>query len=87
MVRIIVDKLTPIIRNKWFDRVAREDDEVLELKRLSTFLTEEADKCAVYAPVEIPFDKSRPAKKPKRQFATKTKIQHASDVYTRPQHH
>lgn len=50
LVRIILDKLTPILRNKWYDYAAlRKGEDIPEIKRLSSFLNEEADKCGAYA--------------------------------------
>ncbi|KAJ0171072.1 hypothetical protein K1T71_013271 [Dendrolimus kikuchii] len=52
MLRAAVEKLTPIVRNKWYDYAAVKTEGVPELKKLASFLNEEADKCAAYAPIE-----------------------------------
>ncbi|XP_022837599.1 uncharacterized protein LOC111364790 [Spodoptera litura] len=48
--RNIIEKLTPILRNKWYDYAAyRKHEDIPVLKLLSMFMNEEADKCSAYA--------------------------------------
>ncbi|XP_075990118.1 uncharacterized protein LOC142985756 [Anticarsia gemmatalis] len=48
LVKIVLDKFTPILRNKWYG--SKED--IPDLKRLAVFLNLEADKCGVFAQPE-----------------------------------
>ncbi|CAH1637443.1 unnamed protein product [Spodoptera littoralis] len=53
MSRNIIEKLTPILRNKWYDYAAnRKYEDTPVLKLLSMFMNEEADKCSAYAQPE-----------------------------------
>ncbi|KAJ0177385.1 hypothetical protein K1T71_007394 [Dendrolimus kikuchii] len=52
MLRLIVEKLSPILKNKWYDYASTKLEGIPELKKLAIFLNEEADKCAAYAPIE-----------------------------------
>ncbi|CAH1638192.1 unnamed protein product [Spodoptera littoralis] len=53
MSRNIIEKLTPILRNKWYDYAAnRKHEDIPVLKLLSMFMNEEADKCSAYALLE-----------------------------------
>lgn len=52
LVKIVIDKLTPIIRSKWYDYAARSKEDIPDLKRITAFLNEEADKCGAYAQPE-----------------------------------
>lgn len=70
MSRVVVEKLSPITRNKWYDYAARTKEDVPELKRLSTFLNEEADKCGAYASFENIHEERK--RKPERTFHTHT---------------
>ncbi|XP_073943417.1 uncharacterized protein [Choristoneura fumiferana] len=56
LLRTIVDKLTPILRSKWYDYATINED-VPEIKKIAEFLNREADKCAPYAPPELSTEK------------------------------
>ncbi|XP_073946597.1 uncharacterized protein [Choristoneura fumiferana] len=56
VLRTIVDKLTPILRSKWYDYATINED-VPEIKKIAEFLNREADKCAPYAPPELSTEK------------------------------
>lgn len=53
LARIIIEKLTPILKSKWYDYAAKKKEETPEIKKISEFLNEEADKCGAYALPEI----------------------------------
>ncbi|XP_045501642.1 uncharacterized protein LOC123698874 [Colias croceus] len=52
MLRQVLEKLTPIMKNKWYDFAADERDKTPLLKKLAEFLNKEADKCSSYAPLD-----------------------------------
>jgi hypothetical protein len=53
MARLIIDKLTPILRYNWFHYGAgKKNEDIPELKKLAAFLNDEADRCGPYAPPE-----------------------------------
>ncbi|KAF9795469.1 hypothetical protein SFRURICE_004841 [Spodoptera frugiperda] len=50
MSHCIIEKLTPILKHKWYDYAAnRKFEDTPVLKLLSMFMNEEADKCSAYA--------------------------------------
>ncbi|CAK1596689.1 unnamed protein product [Parnassius mnemosyne] len=77
MTRVITDKLTPILKSKWYDYAARKKEDIPELKKISMFLNEEADKCSAYALPEFIAEDSetreRRPRKIERAFATSKK--------------
>ncbi|XP_045776074.1 uncharacterized protein LOC123874629 [Maniola jurtina] len=52
LVKTTIEKLTPILRKAWYDYAAKEKEDIPDLKKLATFLNEEADKCGAYAQPE-----------------------------------
>ncbi|XP_075991225.1 uncharacterized protein LOC142986591 [Anticarsia gemmatalis] len=52
LVKIVLDKFTPILRNKWYDFSYSSKEDIPDLKRLAVFLNLEADKCGVFAQPE-----------------------------------
>ncbi|XP_059061142.1 uncharacterized protein LOC131854040 [Achroia grisella] len=77
MTRLIIEKLTPIIKNKWYDYALKKED-IPELKKMSVFLNEEADKCAAYAAPERLVEsetatRERARRKIEHSFATNMK--------------
>ncbi|XP_063371133.1 uncharacterized protein LOC134659420 [Cydia amplana] len=71
LLRSMVDKLTPILRNKWYD-YATTREETPELKKIAEFLKNEADKCTPYAPPEVTTENKEvrsARKKPERTYA------------------
>ncbi|XP_047989853.1 uncharacterized protein LOC125229116 [Leguminivora glycinivorella] len=68
LLRSIVEKLTPILKSKWYDYAASDED-TPELKKIADFLNNEADKCTPYAPPETiaePKEARATKKKPER---------------------
>ncbi|XP_041974007.1 uncharacterized protein LOC121729533 [Aricia agestis] len=72
LVKSIVEKLPPILRNKWYDFAARRKEDTSDLKKMTLFLNEEADKCSAYAlPEETEPHPERPQRRRlERAFAT-----------------
>ncbi|CAG9125027.1 unnamed protein product [Plutella xylostella] len=50
--RTVIEKLTPILRDKWYEYNFTHHGEEANLKKLSTYLNHEADKCGPYAALE-----------------------------------
>ncbi|XP_050560566.1 uncharacterized protein LOC126912465 [Spodoptera frugiperda] len=83
MSRSIIDKLTPILKHKWYDYAANkklEDTPVLKL--LSMFMNEEADKCSAYALPERDRDNAideRRRRRVERTFMVNTRQKTSSE--------
>lgn len=83
MSHCIIEKLTPILKHKWYDYAANkklEDTPVLKL--LSMFLNEEADKCSAYALPERDRDSAideRRRRRVERTFMVNTRQKTSSE--------
>lgn len=77
MARTITEKLTPILKSKWYDYAATKKESTPELKKISTFLNEEADKCGAYALPEATVneigERDRKNRRTERTFAMEKK--------------
>ncbi|XP_048484628.1 uncharacterized protein LOC119690594 [Plutella xylostella] len=68
--RTAIEKLTPILRDKWYEYNFTQHGEEANLKKLSTYLNHEADKCSPYAALEQ-IDNSAPTPVSAREKAAK----------------
>ncbi|KAH9636358.1 hypothetical protein HF086_002592 [Spodoptera exigua] len=67
MSRCIVEKLTPILKNKFYDYASsKKSEDIPVLKLLSMFMNEEADKCGAYAQPERGNDESSDVRQRRR---------------------
>lgn len=69
-IRTTVDKLTPVLKYKWYDFAAEQPQEEPDLLKLSRFLEREAERCGPYAAPENIYSEHAPLRKPQRAFAT-----------------
>ncbi|XP_048483483.1 uncharacterized protein LOC125489924 [Plutella xylostella] len=72
--RTAIEKLTPILRDKWYEYNFTRHGEEANLKKLSTYLNHEADKCGPYAALEQ-INNSAPTPVSAREKATKKKTE------------
>ncbi|KAL0810721.1 hypothetical protein ABMA28_010045 [Loxostege sticticalis] len=74
VVKCIIDKLTSVLRYRWFDFVAEERTEEPDLVKFSRFIQKEAERCGKYAPPENVFNEE-PAhrNRPQRLFKIEEK--------------
>uniref|UniRef100_A0A2H1WH18 SFRICE_036474 n=1 Tax=Spodoptera frugiperda TaxID=7108 RepID=A0A2H1WH18_SPOFR len=83
MSRSIIEKLTPILKHKWYDYAAnRKLEDTPVLKLLSMFLNEEADKCSAYALPERDRDSAideRRRRRVERTFMVNTRQKTSSE--------
>lgn len=63
MVRSVLEKLTPILRSKWYDYASMKKEDLAEMKKIAAFLNEEADKCGAYALPEVIVEEGQRFKK------------------------
>lgn len=52
VTKVVVEKLTPVLRYRWFDFAATDTEEDADLLKLSRFMQQEAEKCSPYAQPE-----------------------------------
>ncbi|CAG9103784.1 unnamed protein product [Plutella xylostella] len=72
--RTAIEKLTPILRDKWYEYNFTQHGEEANLKKLSTYLNHEADKCGPYAALEQ-INNSAPTPVSAREKAAKKKTE------------